>query len=177
MLYLVRGLEGLAPYNNRYLLPVLLSLVVLLAFLLDRAWRVTYPAFKVLIAGFCVLFFLYYGYRGQDFVRKMYQTGMGFSNIGWQQSETLPFLELHPDQGFVATGEMGIYFWTGEKPPPIVTYGSISGLHTHLCESGDWLVIMKQMPTEIYGYAYDEVVTGLELVVEFDDSEIYHCPN
>jgi hypothetical protein len=176
MLYLVRGLEGLAPYNGRYLMPVLLSLIVILAFLLDRAWRPAYPVFKVLIAVFCFLFLLYYGYRGQDFVRKMYQSGMGFSNIGWQQSETIPFLEAHPDQGIVATGEMGIYFWTGEKPPPIVTYGSIPGLHAHLCQSGDWLVIMKQMPTEIYGYPYTDVVDGLSLVAELNDSEIYRCP-
>ncbi len=176
MLYLVRGLEGLAPYNARYLLPVLMSLLVIAAVLVDWFWDAARVYIKIALAVFCVVFLGYYAFRGQDFVRQMYRTGMGYSNVGWQQSETIPFIQSHPDVAFVATGEMGIYFWTGEKPAPIVAYGSIPGLHAHMCESGALLVLMKQMPTEIYGYAYDEVVTGLELAYAFNDSEIYRCP-
>jgi hypothetical protein len=175
MLFLVRGLSGLAPYNVRYLVPVLLGLLLILAAILDRAWGRARTFVKAGMIVSCGLFFVYYAYRGADFVLQTRRTGLGYSNIGWQESETIPYLEAHPDLDYAATGEIGIYFWTGEKPPPIVAYGSLAGLRAHLCETGQLLVLMDQMPPELYGYPRDQLVEGLNLVHDFNDSMVYAC--
>jgi len=177
MLVIARGFEGLGAFDLRYLSPILITLLLLIPYGLDRIWALGafLPRFRFMVTGFAFLFLIYYGYRTVDFVGKMYRIGLGYTNIGWYNSEIVPYLKSHPDLQLVSTGEIGIYFWTGMKPAPINAFGGVDSLHKHLCDTGAVLILMDQMPTDIYGMDHQQVVQGLELVKRFNDSSMYRC--
>ena len=124
----------------------------------------------------CIAFSLYYGYRTADYTWRISQTGLGYLNIGWHESETIPYLKQNPDRTVIATGDVGIYFWTGRLPRVVTSFDSMEAMRTYLCDSNGILVIMNQMPTEIYRLDEGDVVRGLELEQEFNDSRVYRCP-
>ena len=101
---------------------------------------------------------------------------MGYLNIGWHKSETIPYLKQNPDRTVIATGDVGIYFWTGRLPRVVTAFDSMEAMRAYLCDSNGILVIMNQMPTEIYRLDEGDVVRGLELEQEFNDSRVYRCP-
>jgi hypothetical protein len=175
MLYFARGLTFLAVYNTRYLVPPLIVLWMVLVYLLDRLWQTGGKVSKGIISLICIGFLAYYGYRASNFVHDMYRTGMGYLNIGWHQSETIPYLKQHPDTPIVATGDIGIYFWTGKLPKSITAFGSLNDMRDYICQNNSILVIMKQMPTTIYHLDEADVISGLAAVREFNDSMIYQC--
>lgn len=176
MLIIARGFEGLGAFDLRYLSPILITLLLLITKGLDRIWALGVSLPRFMVAGFVLIFLIYYGYRTVDFVGKMYRIGLGYTNIGWYNSETVPYLKNHPDLQLVSTGEMGIYFWTGRKPAPINAFGGVDALRQHLCDTGAVLILLDQMPTDIYGMDSQQVVQGLELVKQFNDSSMYRCP-
>jgi 4-amino-4-deoxy-L-arabinose transferase-like glycosyltransferase len=175
MLFLARGFQELDVYNTRYLTPVLLVLLALLAAGGYGLWRAGGKAVRAALALACLVFTVYYAFRAYDYVTTTARLGLGYANNGWHNSEMVAYLRQHPDLHVVATGDMGIYFWTGIQPVTINAYGGVPGLHQHLCASGDTLVIVNSMPTDIYGLDHDQVVQGLQRIQQFDDSEIYRC--
>jgi hypothetical protein len=175
MLFLAGGVRGLVADSPRYLAPLLWAILILIVYLLDRFWKTGRRWVHYAVAVFCLVFVVYYGVRTYDYLTYMYQTGLGYSNIGWHTSETVTYLKNHPDIKVVSTGEMGIYFWTGKRPPVITNFGGVDGLRQHLCQSGDYLLIMNQMPTEIYHMKQEEVIQGLTLVKIFNDSSMFQC--
>jgi hypothetical protein len=175
MLLLAGGLTGLTADNPRYLAPILWAVLILIGYFLDRLWKTGRRPLLYAVAAFSLVFVVYYGVRAYNYLTSMYRTGLGYSNAGWHTSETVAYLKSHPDLQVVSTSEMGLYFWTGKKPPVITDFGSMAGLKQHLCQTGDFLLIMNQMPTEIYHMKQDEVVQGLTLVRKFNDSSMYQC--
>ena len=56
------------------------------------------------------------------------ETGLGYANTGWHNSETVPTSAQHPELGkLVSTGEMGIYFWTGRMPKVLASFPEPAG--------------------------------------------------
>jgi len=102
---------------------------------------------------------------------------LGYLNSGWHNSETIPFIEQNPEIPLVATGDIGIYFWTGKLPKSITGFESIEVMHTYICQNNGLLVIMNQMPTSIYQLDEGYVVGDMVLMQEFNDSRIYRCPD
>jgi hypothetical protein len=175
MLLLAGGLTGLSADNSRYLAPVLWATLILLGYFLDRLWKTGNRLLLYAVTVFSLVFVVYYGIRSYNYLSSMYRTGLGYSNVGWHNSETVAYLKSHPDIKVVSTGEMGIYLWTGKRPAVITDFGGVAGLRTHLCQTGDSLLIMHQMPTEIYHMTMAEVVQGLTQVRTFNDSTMYQC--
>ena len=175
MLFLAGGLTGLVADNIRYLAPILWAIIILVGYFLDRLWKTGRKLIQYAVVFFCLVFAAYYGVRTYNYLSSMYKSGLGYSNVGWHTSETVAYLKDHPDMKVVSTGEMGIYFWTGKRPAVITEFGGEDGLKQHLCQSGDYLVIMKQMPVEIYHMDPGRVIQGLDLVKEFNDSSMYQC--
>ncbi|MFZ6026559.1 MAG: hypothetical protein ACOYYS_02485 [Chloroflexota bacterium] len=187
LLFFARGLAGLAAYNARYLVLPLFVFLLAGAYLADLLWRAgrqrepgengrwRLAAVRGGIGVLLLVFTLYYGYRVADYARQTAETGLGYLNSGWHTSETIPFLERHPETPLVATGDVGIYFWTGRLPKVITAFDGPHALHAYICEEDGFLVIMKQMPTEIYAMDEAIVVGDLALVQEFNDGKIYRC--
>jgi hypothetical protein len=176
LLYFARGFSMLAIYNARYLVPPLLVFLLTVAYLLERFWHSNGRLGRTAVALFCIAFSLYYAYRAADYTGRISQTGLGYLNSGWHVSETIPFLEQHPEIPIVATGDVGIYFWTGRLPKVITGFENLDAMRTYICQNDGLLVIMKQMPTEIYSLDQAAVVGNLELAQELNDSTIYRCP-
>jgi hypothetical protein len=176
MLYIARGFKELGVYNIRYLTPLLLTLLILLAAFCAWLWSTSVPWAQAAVLIVCLAFSGYYALRSADYVRATQRTGLGYANAGWYNSETIPYLRQHPDLNLIATGDVGVYFWTGKLPTNLATYASPLALHQAMCQSGDELLIMSQMPTDIYGMDHDQAVHGLDLVRQFNDSELYRCP-
>lgn len=178
MLYLARGLTELDVFNPRYLVPILMVFLALAVSLAGWLWMITGRPIRLALAGCILVFLVYYAYRTADFSLAMAETGLGYSNVGWHNSETIEYLRQHPELvDLVSTGEMGIYFWTGRMPKVISAFGSVEGLRQYLCERGAPLFVMNQMPAEIYGISHDEVAQTFVLEHEFNDSEMYRCPS
>lgn len=175
MLFFARGLTGLAAYNARYLVPPLLVFLLAMAYLLSWFWQSGERLIRVMVVVLCVGFVLYYGYRVADYTWRTAQTGLGYLNSGWHESETIPYLKQHLDKPMVATGDVGIYFWTGQLPATITAFATPGELKTYLCENDGLLVIMYQMPTEIYHIDEGEWVDDLLLMHIFNDSRVYAC--
>jgi hypothetical protein len=175
MLYLARGLTLLAIYNPRYLVPPLTVLWIVAIFFLDRLWRLGKWSTRPLVAVTCLVFLAYYGYRAVDFTRAMYDWGLGYANQGWHKSETIPYLNENPDLEVVATGDIGIFFWTERLPRVITSFASPQAMRDHLCATQGELVIMKSMPPEIYNMDKGALIEGLALKQDLNDSEIYQC--
>ncbi len=179
MLYLARGFTELDVYSIRYLTPMLIMSLILLPALASQLWQVTGRWMHLAIIGAMVVFLAYYTFRTVDFSRQMAQTGLGYSNIGWHNSETIAYIRAHPaldESQMVSTGEMGIYFWTGRKPAVLANFPNPQALEDYLCKNDAVLFIMDQMPTDIYGLVHDDVVQSLELAQDFNDSDMYRCP-
>jgi hypothetical protein len=177
MLFLAGGLTGLTADNPRYLATILWALLILAGYFLDRLWKTGSRPVLYAVAVFSLVFVVYYGVRAYNYLSSTYRTGLGYSNAGWHTSETVTYLKSHPDVEVVSTGEMGIYFWTGKRPAVITDYGGAAGLKQHLCQTGAYLLIMNQMPVEIYRMNQAEIVQGLTLVRKFNDSSMYQCLN
>lgn len=176
MLVVARGLKGLDVYNPRYLVPLLIVFLILLSTLAGQGWRVAGRWTRAAGVVLFILFFVYYGVRSVDFSRDMLRMGLGYSNIGWHNSETVAYLHAHPElENIVSTGEMGIYFWTGRKPRVLAEFSTSQALHDYLCAKAGTLFIMQQMPAEIYGMSHADAVRELEIVQTFNDSEMYRC--
>jgi 4-amino-4-deoxy-L-arabinose transferase-like glycosyltransferase len=176
MLYIARGFKELGIYNIRYLTPLLLTLLILIAAFCAWLWTTSVPWARIAILVACLAFSAYYALRSADYVRTTQNTGLGYANAGWYNSETIPYLRQHPDLNLIATGDIGVYFWTGKLPVTLAAYSDPQKLRDHMCQTGDELLIMSQMPAEIYGADHDQAVRGLDLVRQFNDSELYRCP-
>lgn len=177
MLYLARGLTQLDVFNPRYLVPMLIVFLALVAALAGRVWPLADRIVRLAIAAFLAVFLLYYGYRTFDFSRQMANTGLGYANVGWHNSETMEYLRQNPQiTDMISTGEMGVYFWTGRMPKSLSTYPDNTLLTQYLCENNASLLLMDQLPAEIYGITREEAVKGLQLVQRFNDGELYQCP-
>ena len=175
LLYFARGLSNLGLPNMRYLVPPLMVLLLLAVYLADRIWRLGYRPLRPFVATACLIFIAYYGYRAADFTRNVSDWGLGYANRGWHNSETIPYLNRRPDMEIIATGDMGIYFWTGRVPRGISNFSSSQDLNAHLCATQGELVIIKSMPPEIYGLKEEEIIEDLQLIHDFNDSKIYQC--
>ena len=176
MLFIAGGLTGLVADSPRYLAPILWAILILIGYFLDRFWNTGRKLVNYVVAIFCLVFVVYYGVRMYNYLTSTYETGLGYSNIGWHTSETVAYLKSQPDIKVVSTGEMGIYFWTGKRPAVITAFGGVDGLRQYLCQSGAYLLIMNQMPVEIYHMNQGEVIQGLTMVKKFNDSSMYQCP-
>jgi hypothetical protein len=177
MLYLARGFSRLYVFIPRYLAPMLLVTIILLAILAGWIWQAGEGKLRLGLAGIIALFLVYYAYRAFDFSQMVTQTGLGYSNVGWHNSETVAFLRQRPElTDMISTGDMGIYFWTGRLPRVISSFGSLEKLRQYMCENDAPLFLMDQMPTEIYGIEQEDVTDLVELEKEFNDSKMYRCP-
>ncbi len=178
MLYLARGLTELYIYNLRYLVPIFIIFIALAMAISSWIWLKAGRLLRIGMVMFVALFLVYYSYRAIDFTRQTSSHGLGYSNIGWHQSETIAYLQAHPDlTDMVSTGEMGIYFWTNRKPTVLAAFSSTNALAEYLCSHNAPLFIMSQMPTEMYGFAHDDVIRELRLAQQFNDAEMYVCPD
>jgi CubicO group peptidase (beta-lactamase class C family) len=140
-------------------------------------WEVAKRPTRFAMLAFFSLFLIYYAYRTIDFTRQTSSVGLGYSNIGWHQSETIRYLQQHPELvSMVSTGEMGIYFWTGRMPTVLAAFPTPQALKDYLCNQDAPLFIMNQMPTDLYGMSHDAAITELELARQFNDGEMYVCP-
>ena len=177
MLYLARGLTQLGIFNTRYLVPILIVFLILLAGIAGMLWKAGGRLTRTALVGFFGFFLAYYGFRTIDFSRQVFNTGLGYSNVGWHNSETVAYIEAHPElTTMVSTGEMGIYFWTQRKPETLAAFPNPQALKEYLCQNKAPLFIMNQMPTEIYGMGHDDVVQPLTLVKNFNDGQMFACP-
>ena len=162
MLYLARGLTELYIYNIRYLVPIFIIFIALALAISSWVWRSVGRLVRIGLIVFIALFLVYYSYRALDFTQQTSSRGLGYSNIGWHQSETIAYLRAHPDlTDMVSTGEMGIYFWTNRKPTVLAAFSSTNILTEYLCSHNAPLFIMSQMPTELYGFAHDELIRDI----------------
>ena len=176
MLYLARGLTELNIYNARYLVPIFIVFIAFSMSIFSRLWQVAGRYIKILMVAAFLLFLVYYSYRAVDFTLQTSSTGLGYSNIGWHQSETIRYLQEHPGlTDMVSTGEMGIYFWTGRKPTVLAAFTTPEALSEYMCAHGAPLFIMSQMPTEMYGFTHNEATRNLRLARQFNDAEMYVC--
>lgn len=176
MLAVARGLNQSAAFNMRYLIPPLTVFWLALVYSLNLLWKFGRRFTRLAVTGVCVIYLGYYGLRSTELVRNLHRTGLGYANVGWHQSETVRYIKSQPEIKLVASGDYGIYFWTGRLPLSIAAFGGIDGLHTYLCQNNSLLVLMKQMPTEIYHMNGADVIRGLSLVQEFNDGSVYRCP-
>jgi len=179
MLFLARGLTELDVFNPRYLVPLLVISLVLLATIASQLWQVSGRWMHLAILGLAAVFLAYYTYRTIDASQQLQRTGLGYANSGWHNSETVAYIRAHPElseERMVSTGEMGIYFWTGRKPRVIADFPDPQLLRAYLCDNEAVLFLMDQMPVEIYGLEHAKVVQTLEHVQDFNDSEMYRCP-
>ena len=178
MLYLARGLTELDVFNPRYLVPMLIVFLVLACCLAGQLWPLAGRWVRGSLVVFLAIFLVYYGYRTVEFSRQMARMGLGYSNVGWHNSETVAYLHQHPElTHLVSTGEMGIYFWTGRMPQVISAFPGPNQLQTYLCQNDAILLLMDQMPADLYGMTRDQAIQGLQLAQRFNDSEMYRCPS
>ena len=105
MLFLARGLTELDVFNPRYLTPLLLLFLLLLAALAGQVWQVGGPRARLAVAALAGIFLAYYAYRTVDFSRQMQQIGLGYANIGWHNSETIAYLQPAPRAGGEPAGQ------------------------------------------------------------------------
>jgi hypothetical protein len=177
MLFIARGLTQLDVLNTRYLVPILIIFLILLVGSAGLLWKAGGRWTRAAIVGFFAIFLIYYGFRTLDFSRQVFNTGLGYSNVGWHNSETVAYIEAHPElTTMVSTGEMGIYFWTGRKPETLADFPDPQALKDYLCQTKAPLFIMDQMPTEIYGLDHAAVVNVLAPVKNFNDGQMFACP-
>lgn len=177
MLYFARGFTQLYIYNSRYLVPIFILFLIMVVSVARSYWEVAKHPTRYAMLAFFSLFLIYYAYRTIDFTRQTSSVGLGYSNIGWHQSETIRYLQEHPKLiNMVSTGEMGIYFWTGRMPTVLAAFPTPQVLKDYLCNQDAPLLIMNQMPTDLYGMSYDAAVQDLELARQFNDGEMYVCP-
>jgi 4-amino-4-deoxy-L-arabinose transferase-like glycosyltransferase len=177
MLYFARGFTELNIYNSRYLVPIFILFIIMVISVARSYWEVVKRPTRVAMLIFFSLFLIYYAYRTIDFTRQTSSVGLGYSNIGWHQSETVRYLQGHPELvEMVSTGEMGIYFWTGRMPTVLAAFPTAQALKDYLCNQDAPLFIMGQMPTDLYGMSHEAAVKDLELARRFNDGEMYVCP-
>ncbi len=86
-------------------MPLLIGFLILVAVLGGRLWQAAGKWARPAIIAFFALFLVYYAYRTADFTRQMARSGLGYANIGWHNSETVPYIRAHPEMtNLVSTG-------------------------------------------------------------------------
>ena len=177
MLYFARGLTELYIYNSRYLIPIFILFIVMVFSAARSYWEVVKRPARFALIAFFLLFLIYYAYRTIDFTHQTSSVGLGYSNIGWHQSETVRYIQEHPELvNMVSTGEIGIYFWTGRMPTVLAAFPTTQALKDYLCNQDAPLFIMAQLPTDLYGMSHEAAVKELVLERQFNDGEMYVCP-
>jgi hypothetical protein len=114
-------------------------------------------------------------YRSLETVRDLNQNGAGYASQRWHISETVAFLNKHPDVPVVSTANYGIYFWTGRLPQSISDFPDVAALHNYLRVSHAYLAIIDSMPPEMYKLDTSSLLSGLELVYRFSEGSIYQA--
>jgi hypothetical protein len=158
-------------YNSRYLSPMLLVTLILLVSVLAMLWQLGGKFPKAFVATMGVLLVFVYAYRAQDIVRYLYTNGIGYSSARWHESETISYLNAHPDVPVMSTGDVGVYFWTGRLPLRLSS--DLPTVRKFLIDSRGYLVIIDSMPPEMYGMNSDTLTEGLHLVARFGEGSIY----
>jgi hypothetical protein len=177
MLYIARGFTELGIFNPRYLVPILIVFLLLLVGSAGLLWKAGGRWLRMAIVGFFGILLIYYGFRTVDFSSQVFTTGLGYSNVGWHNSETVAYIEAHSDlTTMVSTGEMGIYFWTQRMPKSLAEFPDPLALKSYMCQTKAPLFVMDQLPTELYGLGHNDVVKALALVREFNDGQMFECP-
>jgi hypothetical protein len=112
-------------------------------------------------------------YRAQDAVRMLSASGMGYASQRWHDSETIRYLNSHPDVAVVSTANFGIYFWTGRLPRSISEFANADALQAYLREVNGWLVVVDSMPPGMYGWDADNLLVGMQLVRQFSEGSVF----
>lgn len=176
MLVVANGFSNLTAFNARYLIALLLALLMAGAAIAGRALPGLPRAGKALLITGATLFLLYYGYRSLDAARTLHADGLGYVSRFSAQSETVRYLQNHPELNVITTGPEGMYFWLGRFYEGIYTFGSGNeALIQKVCEERATLVILKSMPAGMYGLDQESLTRQLSLLHAFNDSDLYTC--
>ncbi|RPI29464.1 MAG: hypothetical protein EHM70_15675 [Chloroflexota bacterium] len=163
-------------FNERYLAPIYLAVLFIVVTVLARFWETKSWLLRAGVGALAAVLLLTYAYRTLDTVRYLSENGAGYASARWHISETVAYLNNHPDVPVVATGEVGIYFWTDRLPRSVASFENIDALHAFLEQTGAFLVIIDSMPPEMYGLDEPALVEGLELVHDFSEGSVYQAP-
>jgi hypothetical protein len=175
MLYLGQGFlfgKGEA-FNNRYLAPVYLAVILLIVSILVMFWELTGKISHYFIASIFVVLIFIFTVKAKDTIFQLYENGAGYASARWHISETIAYLNKHPDVPIIGTGGVGIYFWTGRLP---VNIKSPAETREWLRSTGGYLVIIDSMSPDFYGIDKNELTSGLKLVYQFSEGSIYQYP-
>jgi len=169
-----RGIIGSGEaYSNRYLAPVYVAALVLLAAGVTSLWRAGLRLMRAGIALAVLILMLINLYRAQDAVRMPSASGMGYASQRWHDSETIRYLNSHPDVPVVSTANYGIYFWTGRLPRSISDFANANALRIYLREVDGWLVVIDSMPPGMYGWDAENLLEGMQLVRQFSEGSVF----
>lgn len=168
------GIIGKADaFSVRYLSPVYLGVLILVVFALSRMWQAGRLAERGLIVILIIGLVGTYLYRAQDIVRAQAAGGMGYASERWHESETIRYLNNHPEVPLVSTASYGIYFWTGRLPRAVSEFSRQEDLQSYLRQAGGWLVLIDSMPPEMYGWQEADLLAGMQLVEQFSEGAVY----
>jgi len=162
-------------FNNRYLSPVLLGILLLLAFVLATLWSKGIPVIRLVIS---ISLFVMGGtgiFRSIETISKLNRDGAGFSSSRWHISETIAYLNKYPELNIISTGETGVYFWTGRQPLSVGNFGSEAEILQYECNHDAYLVVIDSMPIEFYGLDPQKLLAGQRLLYRFSEGSIYQC--
>jgi 4-amino-4-deoxy-L-arabinose transferase-like glycosyltransferase len=163
-------------FDSRYLSPIYLSILFLLIVGIYGVWQ---HESRMIRASICVAFVAFLAisaYRSYDTIIKLHREGSGYAAARWHVSETIAFLNKHPDVPVVSSAPYGIYFWTGRLPLPINHFGSIPALYNYLREENAFLVLIDSMPAELYGYNKDDLIVDAKILYQFSEGAVYLVP-
>lgn len=176
MLVVANGFADLVAFNARYLISLLLALLMVIASIASRVFPLVPRTWKIPLLAIVALFLVYYGYRSFDTVRTLHADGLGYASRFWASSETVRYLENHPELKVITTGPEGIYFWSGKFYDGIYTYGSTTDdLIRKVCEERVTLILLKSMPAGMYGLDESRLTQNLSLVQSFNDGDLFTC--
>ena len=162
-------------FSNRYLAPVYFSFLVLWPGWLGKVWKISFSFEKAAIVALLLVVFAVNGYRTYTTSRDLAEKGEGYASARWHISETMAYLNNHPDVPVVGTGDYGIYFWTGRLPRSVAAFQSLSDLRAYLRSCHGYLVIVDSMPPDMYGIPEDQLLQGMTLVERFSEGSIYQA--
>jgi hypothetical protein len=162
-------------FSNRYLSPLYASLLVLTLGLAGILWKALDGKARLVLSLAGLVLAASFIYRSLETVRDLNQNGAGYASQRWHISETVAFLNKHPDVPVVSTANYGIYFWTGRLPQSISDFPDVAALHNYLRVSHAYLAIIDSMPPEMYKLDTSSLLSGLELVYRFSEGSIYQA--
>jgi hypothetical protein len=163
-------------FDPRYLSVIYLFVLLLLISGFSSLWYFETPKFRTAIISLLAVFLVISLYRTYDTVQTLHKDGLGYASSRWHISETVAFLNKHPNTPVVSTAHFGLYFWTGRLPLPISHFKNISMLYDYLRRTKGYLVLIDSMPTELYGYNEHDLTSGAVLVYQFSEGAVYHLP-